>query len=165
MKSLLTSTDESNLNAAIGHELYAAHLYRHLANQLQRLGYFGAQKFFAAESSDELEHYQKLVDYMNDMGTVAKSPAVDAMNESVGSLQDALQIAFDTEHELLNLYAKWHGQADVVTAQFLLQFIEIQRKSVGEYGDLLARLERCREEEGEFDPCGILLIDQEMGGK
>lgn len=164
MKSLLSAGVEANLNSAIAHELEASHLYRHLANQLQRMGYFGAQKFFASESADELEHYQRLVDFMNDMGTVAKVPAMDAMNEPVASLGDALQIAFDTEHELMERYAEWYDKSDRVTRQFLLQFIEIQRKSVGEFGDWLARLERCREADGELDACGVLMIDKEMGG-
>ena len=160
MKSLLKSTTEKMLSEAAGHELYASHLYKHLANQLQRLGYFGAQKFFLGESDDELKHYQKIADFVNDMGSVLFVPSVPAMTEPVESLGEALQTAFDTELELMNFYAEAHGKSDTVTAQFLLEFIEVQRKAVGEYGDLLARLERVAD-----DSCGILLIDQEMGGK
>jgi ferritin len=43
--------------------------------------------------------------------------------------------------------------------QFLLQFLEFQRKSVGEYGDLLARIQLV-----DQDKAGMLLIDQELGG-
>lgn len=160
MKSLLKASVEKTLNEAIGHELYASNLYKHVANQLQRLGYFGAQKFFAKESADELTHYQRVVDFINDMGCVAEVPAVAAMDAEVRSLSDALQTAYDTELELLMAYSGWFEKADVVTQQFLLQFIEIQRKSVGEYGDLLARLARVAD-----DSCGILLLDQEMGAQ
>ena len=46
-----------------------------------------------------------------------------------------------------------------MTQQFLLQFLEIQRKSIGEYGDWLSRLDRTGDDE-----CGILIIDKELGG-
>lgn len=157
-KPLISKQVESSLNAAIASEFYASHLYRHLANHLQRLGYFGAQKFFLGEAADELTHQQKLVDFMNDMGAVAQTPAIEAMTEAVASLADALEAAYDTEVQLLKDYVKWHGGSDPVTQQFLLQFIEIQRKAVGEFGDLISRLERCGD-----DKAALLMLDKELG--
>jgi ferritin len=46
----------------------------------------------------------------------------------------------------------------VTTQQFLLQFLELQRKSVGEYGDLMSRLMIVK-----GDRCGLIIIDQELG--
>lgn len=151
----------SILNDAIHSELFASNLFKHVANQLQRLGYFGAQKFFLSESSDELGHYQKIVDYINDRGLVATVPQIEMQDEKVTSLRDALTIGFETEKALSEDYSEWFKQAfaeDVVTAQFFLQFIEHQRKSLGEYGDLIARLDRAGANEA-----AILLIDQELG--
>lgn len=161
VKNLLAKANETNLNDAIAAEFYASHLYAHIANQLQRIGYFGAQKHFASESSDELEHYRKIADYMNDRGTVAKVPMVEAMNETITTLRDAIEAAYETELQLGKDYSRWYMAAmqdDPVTAQFLLEFIEIQRKSVGEYGDLIARLDRAGDNEA-----GILMIDKELG--
>lgn len=158
---MLTKTMLKNLNDAIHSELFASNLYKHVANQLQRLGYFGAQKFFLSESSDELGHYQKIVDYINDRGLVATVPQIEMQEEKVTSLRDALAIGFDTEKTLSEDYSEWFKQAfaeDVVTAQFFLQFIEHQRKSVGEYGDLLARLDRAGANEA-----ALLMIDKELG--
>lgn len=158
---MLTKKMLSILNDAIHSELFASHLYKHVANQLQRLGYFGAQKFFLSESSDELGHYQKIVDYINDRGLVATVPQIEMQDEKVTSLRDALTIGFETEKTLSEDYAEWFKQAmaeDVVTAQFLLQYIEHQRKSIGEYGDLIARLDRAGANEA-----ALLLIDKELG--
>ena len=96
-KSLLSPEVKACLDEAVHAELYAANLYKHLANQLQRLGYFGAQRFFLAESASELEHYQIHANYQNDSGTVASIPAIDAMDEPIGSVRDAIVPAFDTE--------------------------------------------------------------------
>ncbi|HJV52800.1 MAG TPA: ferritin-like domain-containing protein [Noviherbaspirillum sp.] len=161
LKNLLAKPIESNLNGAVHSELFASHLYKHLATKLQRLGFFGAQKHFLSESADELEHYQKIADFMNDRGAIAAMPQIEAMDETVTTLRDAIEIAFETELQLEKDYTRWYRAAmseDPITAQFLLGFLEIQRKSVGEYGDLLARLDRAGKNEA-----AILIIDKELG--
>ena len=93
-KSLLSDDIKAMLDEAAHAELYASNLYRYMANQLQRLGYFGAQKFFLAESASELEHYQLHANYQNDSGAVAPVPAIEAMDEPVKSLRDAIETAY-----------------------------------------------------------------------
>ena len=160
-KMIISPELKNALDDAVHSELYASNLYKHVANQMQRIGYFGAQKFFLKESADELEHYQRHVDFQNDVGTVAKVPMIEAMNESIKTLSDAVELGYETELELYNDYKRWYDQAsgDPVVQQFLLQFLEIQRTSVGEYGDLLARIQVV-----DQDKAGMLLIDQELGG-
>lgn len=159
-KMIISAELKNMLDDAVHSELYASNLYKHLANQVQRLGYFGVQKFFLRESATELEHYQLHANFQNDVGTVAEVPAIEAMTESIKSLSDAVELAYDTEMELYNNYKKWYAKAasDPAVQQFLLQFIEFQRTSVGEYGDLLARIQLV-----DQDKAGMLLIDQELG--
>lgn len=159
-KSLLTNTVEGALREAVQSELYASNLYKHVANMLQRIGYFGAQKFFLGESADELTHYQKHADFLNDRGSVAMIPMIEAIQENITSLNDAIELAYETELQLGKDYERWYKACadDVTVQQFLLEFLEIQRKSVGEYGDLLARLARAGSNEA-----ALLMIDTELG--
>jgi ferritin len=158
---IISANLKAVLDDAVHSELYASNLYKHVANQLQRIGYFGAQKFFLKESADELAHYQLHVDFQNNVGTVAKVPMIAAMDEPIKTLSDAIELGYETELELYENYKDWYEQAssDPVVQQFLLQFLEFQRKSVGEYGDLLARIQLV-----DQDKAGMLLIDQELGG-
>jgi ferritin len=160
-KMIISPELKNMLDDAVHSELYASNLYKHIANQLQRIGYFGATKFFLKESADELVHYQLHVEFQNDVGTVAKIPMIEAMTDSIKTLSDAIETGYETELELYNDYKKWYAQAesDPVVQQFLLQFLEFQRTSVGEYGDLLARIQVV-----DQDKAGMLLIDQELGG-
>jgi len=157
---IISANLKAVLDEAVHSELYASNLYKHVANQLQRLGYFGAQKFFLKESADELAHYQLHVDFQNDVGTVAKVPMIEAMNEPIKTFSDAIELGYETELELYENYKDWYEQAssDPIVQQFFLQFLEFQRKSVGEYGDLLARIQLV-----DQDKAGMLLIDQELG--
>ena len=144
LASLLRTEVRDWLQKSISSELYASQLYKSLANQLQRKGLFNIQKFFLGESSDELTHYQILVDYMNDRNDCADLPMIPPIADRIIDAGDALRIAYETELSLLNQYVEFYEMCedeqmeDCTTAQFILQFIEIQRKAVGEYGDLIS---------------------------
>jgi ferritin len=161
VKSLLDPSTEILLEEAISQEIHASHLYKHLANQCQRLGLLGAAKYFLAESAEELTHYQKIADYVNDRGSVAFIPDIPAVTLPIKSLNDALLAAYNAEVALGQKYEQWYGMlcsSDVTTAQFLLQYLEIQRISIGDYGDLLARIDMVG-----ADRAAILIIDSELG--
>lgn len=156
LTKLIPHKTELALQQAGNEELYASNLYQHLANQCQRLGLFGAAKYFKAESLDEREHYQGIADYLNDLGAVAEVGTVEACDEEVADLESALQAAFDIEKALGQKYANWYQQlaGDPMAQQFLLGYLEIQRKSIGEVADWLQRLTQTD------DP---ILVDKEMG--
>jgi ferritin len=161
LTNLLDHATTQILDDAIHSELSASHLYKHIANQCQRAGLFGAAKFFLKESADELTHYQKLADYFNDRGGVATMPALQAEADPITDLETALSTAYDTEVALGTDYSSWYAtlcMKDPMTAQFLLQFLEIQRLSIGEYGDLLSRLELAKGSKS-----AILMLDKELG--
>lgn len=162
VQSLLKKSSKELLQEAVHEELYASALYLHLSNQCQRLGLFGAAKYFKSESDDERSHYQKHADFMNARGDIADIPAIEAVEDSIVGLKDSVQTAYDAEVALGEKYTEWYRQSlvnDPVVAQHLLQFIEIQTQSIGEYGDLLQRIALAGEDE-----CAILIIDKEMGG-
>jgi len=156
VKSLLSKNMKKILQEALYLELYQSNLWKSLANQMQRSGFFGTQKYFLAESAEELMHYQIHVDFQNDMGDCADIPAIEVINDKAKTIGDALEIGYETELEVYNKYKEIYGKAedeDCVVGQFLLQFLEIQRKAVGHYGDLLAKYEIAEETKEilEFD--------------
>ena len=157
VKKLLSPNMKKGLQKAIYAEMYQSNLWKHIANQLQRLGYFGGQKYFLAESAEELTHYQIFVDFINDMGDVADVPKIDAIEDDIDSIATALQIAYDMELDVYNQYKKFYEEADeedVAVGIFMQQFVTIQLKAVGAYGDLISRYNRCGTNEAailEFD--------------
>lgn len=156
VKSLLSPSMKKGMQEAVYIELYQSNLWKSLANQLQKLGYFGSQKYFLAESAEELTHYQMHVEFMNDMGDCAELPKIDAIKDKVKNIGEALEIGYEIELDVYNQYKDFYELAskqDVVVAQYILQFLEIQRKAVGHYGDLLAKYKVAEETKEilEFD--------------
>lgn len=162
LKSILPHSVELVLQDAVHEELRASHLYKHVANQLQRMGYFGAQKHFDDASAEELTHYAKHREFLNDCGVFARIPALNAVSDEIESLRDAVQLAYDTELELKQKYDRWYlacaSQPSV--QQHLLFFLAEQVESVGKYGDLLAMLDRAGD-----NAAAILMVDAKMGGQ
>lgn len=161
MESLLKPVIKTALIKAIGHELYAHNMYKNLANQMQGVGYFTAQKFFIEESNDELTHYQKIVDYINDRCDIADMPMVEAMKDKCVSLKQAFDVAYGAEYDLGLFYSKLYEQCesagDCTTGQFILQFIEIQRISVGAIKDVQAMIKLAAS-----DPSALFLVESKL---
>lgn len=158
-KMIISAECKRMLDDALFLEMSQSHLWKHIANHMQRAGYFGAQKYFLKESDEELEHYQMNVDFQNDVGAVATVPEIDKQVGVFDTLNKAIEQAYKTELEVYQDYSRFYTkESDPVVKQFLLQFLEIQRKAVGAYGDLLARLEIAG-----GDKAAMLLIDQELG--
>ena len=156
VKSMLSAEMKKGLQQSIYWELYQSNLWKSLANQLQRLGLFGSQKYFLAESAEELTHYQIIVEFMNDMGDCADLPKIEAIEDKVKNIGDALEIGYETETDVYNHYKDFAKDAlkeDLAVYSFLQQFIDIQVKAVGAYGDLLAKYKIAEETKEilEFD--------------
>ena len=161
INSLLSSSLKKGLQEALQMELYQSNLWKHIANNLQRLGFFGGQKYFLKESAEELTHYQILVDFINDMGDCADMPQIEAIKDSVKSIEDALQIGYEIELEVFDMYKRLYEKAeeeDCSVGQFLLQFMQIQREAIGAYGDLVSRYNKCGKNEA-----AILEFDEYLG--
>ena len=93
---------------------------------------------------------------MNDMGDCAELPKIEAITDKVKSIGDALEIGYEIETEVYNHYKSFAKDAmkeDLAVYNFLQQFIDIQVKAVGAYGDLLAKYKIAEETKEilEFD--------------
>jgi ferritin len=156
MENLLTDIEQKELNKFGKLELTASQSYLHLANRMKTLGYFGAEKFFMDESNGEREHYQKIEKFANDMGAELSVESLDGVNTDVKDIKSALQMAYQMEKDLMMAYETSARRADISLKVVLLlqDFTTHQVGAVGEYGDLLARLELTD---------NMLLFDQELG--
>jgi ferritin len=153
MKKLLTDQEVEMINALGHEELKASHTYLHLSNSMKTIGFFGAEKFFLEESNSEREHFGKLETFMNDMNEQIEVRALDAVSVDVEDLMEAFELAIEMEMDLLGKYEDAYKKASPKMQALIHHFLEIQTESVGEYGDLIARLSRTNEP---------IFIDQEL---
>lgn len=157
IQSLLKSDTKDLLDKLISSELYSSNLYKHIAAHMQKMGMMGAQRIFERKGMDADRHYLLIRDYINDMGDIARMPSIEAIDDVVGGIGSALNLGYETEKTMLYQYRDAYESVeedmeDCITAQFLLQFLELQRKSMGEFGNLISMFEK--------NPNGILEMDE-----
>lgn len=163
LKSVLSPASIAIWQKLAGEEMYAHLLYTHISNQLQAIGYFGAQKYFEGEADSEFSHYKKIRNFLNDVGSVLSGVPSYQINDEVNDLTTALELYYNAEVALLGKYVAAYKDMDdaenmdCVSEPLMLEFIEIQRTSIGEAGDLYKRFEIAKES-GE-----ILLFDNQIG--
>lgn len=143
-KPLIDKDCVSKIETGIKYELGHFYLYKHLAICMQAVGYFGAQAYFEKESLEENEHAQRHINFLNDVGVMAKLPTITPEKEVPNDLYAAIELAYENEKDLLDYYKGVYKEDVVETpeiAEHLNFYIKTQVEAVGFYGDILATLE------------------------
>ena len=144
MKKALIDQDCINkFVKAIQFELGHEYLYRFLSNAMGAAGYFGAAAYFLAESKEEGEHYQKHINFLNDLGALPELPVLNPKVGPVTTMEYAIKMAYTNELGLLNYYKDMYNTEMMKPeiTEHLLFYIKTQRDAVGFYGDILATFE------------------------
>lgn len=155
MEALLSKKEIDIINDLAKSERLASNTYEYFANCMRTHGMFGATKFFMAESKSELDHYEMVAKFMNDMGVEIKMPSIESIDFESEGLGDILEMAYDMEKDLLDSYCEAYEAVSVKAKIFIQKMIDIQISSVGEYGDLIQRFALVGD--------NVLLFDQELG--
>jgi bacterioferritin B len=137
------------LNEQVGHEFAASQQYAAIAV------YYDAQTLprlaatFYQQSVEERNHAMMLVQYLLDVGEDALIPGVDAPKTSFGDLAEPVALALDQEKRVSKQISALAGAAreegDYMGEQFMQWFIKEQVEEVSSMSDLLAVVERSRE--------------------
>ncbi|XP_049520614.1 soma ferritin isoform X1 [Dermacentor silvarum] len=144
------------LHASMWFPTQAAHLAN---NKVARSGF---ARFFRDQSTEEREHAQKLVDYVNLRGGTVSAVNVDMPSTATWmSVLDALQAALALEHRVTNRLHELHRLADdnhdPQMADFLEQeFLSEQVRSIDQLQRLITQLQNMDTGLGEF------LLDQQL---
>jgi ferritin len=127
------------LNNRIKDEYTAHYYYRAATNWCQDMNYKKAAEFFKNEADDELEHAQKLQEYMTGFNILPEIEKTETKH-TFGNLLDVVYGAYTMELALMKDYNKDSQDVfsdDITTFDFLTEFREIQKGAVIEYNDLI----------------------------
>jgi ferritin len=137
------------LNEQVGQEFAASQQYVAIAV------YFDAQTLprlaatFYQQSVEERNHAMMLVQYLLDVGEEASIPGVAAPKTSFGDIAEPVALALDQEKRVSKQISALAGAAreegDYMGEQFMQWFIKEQVEEVSSMNDLLAVVERSRE--------------------
>jgi ferritin len=137
------------LNEQIGHEFAASQQYvaialHYDAETLPRLA-----AVFYQQAIEERNHAMMLVQYLLDVGEKVRTPGVAEPKTDFGDIAEPVALALDQEKRVSKQISALAGAAreegDYMGEQFMQWFIKEQVEEVSSMSDLLAIVERSRE--------------------
>lgn len=150
------------LNKQIGAELYSAYLYYAIQAYFEYSVLYGFAHWMKVQAGEELNHANKLADYLIDCGVLPTFPAIDKPNITIKTAQDAFDAALKHErkisdliNDLVNLAIK---EGDHATHTMLLWFVNEQIEEEANSYDNAQKIERIGS-----DVSALLIFDAELG--
>jgi len=129
------------LNDQIVAEFSAAYKYLAMACALDAMGYKVLRRRFHQQYREELDHAERIVNYVGEVGGTVTLDGVPKPRHDFGDAEAIAQAALDSEvsitkriHELVALA---DSDKDYATRQFLDWFVAEQVEEISTMGDLL----------------------------
>lgn len=133
-------------------EFDQSYTWTYIAMCMQNNGYFRAANYFSDEAKEERGHANMHIEYLLGRGYEAKLPKITPPELELEDLKGAIKYGFELESEVTDKYAKIIRQMldiDMLTYNFLLQFLTIQQDALAKYSDLYSQIDSCKEVEDQ----------------
>ena len=147
------------LNEQITLEFYSSNLYLQMSSWCEFNALDGCAKFLKSHAAEEMEHMQRLFNYVNETGGLAIVGQIDAPPVEFKSISDVFQETY--EHEVyitnkINKLAKIAQQEDdFSTFNFLQWYVAEQHEEEKLFKSIIDKIEM-------IGPSGLFFIDKEV---
>ncbi|MDG6881968.1 Probable ferritin-1 [Phocoenobacter uteri] len=149
------------LNEQINLEFASSNIYLQMSSWCANHGYEGAAAFLLRHADEELEHMQKLFDYVSETGGLPLLGAIEAPRHEFESLQQIFEITL--EHEKLvtrkinELVEVTFDSKDNAAFNFLQWYVAEQHEEETLFNSIVDKFNMIGN-----DKLGIYLIDREL---
>lgn len=160
---LLSKLMEENLNKQINYEYESAYIYKAMAQYFSKKGLNGFKNFFDKQAIEEVEHAQKMIDYVTERGNDVKlvpfgQDAKLEFNALREIIEDALHHEEEVTSRLNELMKQAKAEEDYATEQFLSWYVSEQVEEEDTFNSLLDTLDFVKE-----DPVAVFMLDGKLG--
>lgn len=150
------------LNEQMMNEFYSANLYLQMSAWCNHEGFEGSAKFLRNHAAEEMEHMQKLFDYIQDIGALPIIDAIEKPKSEYKDLKHVFETAYKHEklvtsriHELVELSL---SEKDFRTFNFLQWYVEEQREEEKLFKSILDKINMVG-----LEGRGLFIVDREIG--
>lgn len=151
---------QNSINTQINAEMWSSNLYLSMSYYLGHAGFPGCAHWMQKQSAEELEHAQRLADYMLSRGEHPKVSAIAAVPEKWDDVNSLFRHALQHEQHVSELINKLYKQAlneeDYATQDMLMWFVREQVEEEQNVQEIIDKLSRCT------CGCCLLKIDNEL---
>ena len=143
-----SETMNTKLNDQIVAEFTAAYHSLAMACALDEMGYKILRELFHHQYREELEHAERIVKYVGEVGGTVTLDALPKPNGTFSNPEAIAQAALDSEMSIANRINDLVGLADpekdYATRRFLDWFIQEQVEEISSMGDLLRLIQMAK---------------------
>jgi len=147
----------------INKELASAYIYYDIARYYKANSLNGFYSWFEKQTKEEVEHAEKFMNYLHDLGIEFKMKAIEAPNKEFKSFRDPLVL--QVEHEayvtslIHNLFKEARKADDIALLHFLTWYVDEQVEEEANAAELLAKYDMFAKDGG----IGLYEMDKDMG--
>ena len=136
------------LNDQLNRELTASYAYLAMACTLNQMGLKVMAEFFTRQSSEEREHAEKFLKYIQEVDGAVTLAAVAAPSENHTTALAIAKASLESELAITgninDLVTLAESEKDYATRQFLAWFVEEQVEEISSMGDLLRLIQMAK---------------------
>lgn len=141
---MLTDNIIKKLNEQLNLEFYSANLYLQMSAWCSDKGYEGAAAFLKVHSQEEVEHMQRLFDYLSDTGAMPLLGQISAPPVNFASIADVFNKTYEHEKHITDEINKLAHLAmtsqDYSTFNFLQCYVSEQHEEEKLFKSILDKL-------------------------
>lgn len=149
------------LNEQINVEFYSSNLYLQMSSWCEKEGLEGCAEFLKGHAAEEMEHMQRLFNYVNGCGAMAKLGAIEAPPTEFSSVNDIFEETYKHEKyvtgKINELADVAFQEKDYSTFNFLQWYVAEQHEEEKLFNTILDKI-RIIGTEGR----GLYHFDQEI---
>jgi len=158
---MLTTGMVEKLNEQLNLEFYSANLYLQMSAWCSDKGYEGAAAFLKAHSQEEMEHMQRLFDYLSDTGALPLLGQIAAPPVDFKSIADVFNQTYEHEQLITREINKLAHLAmttqDYSTFNFLQWYVAEQHEEEKLFKSVLDKLDMVGESRK-----ALFLLDKDL---
>jgi ferritin len=158
---MLSESVLTALQAQMAHEYGNFHKYKSFAGIADSLGLIGTTSWFNKQSMEEYGHFDKLYNFISDMGHIPKMPALPEIEPSLMTMAElftqTVMIEKETDMKLKLVAAVCKEMNDDQSYELLLWYLKEQVEEVKTVEDILRRV--------LMSSYNLLIIDNELGAR
>ncbi|MBS9778537.1 MAG: non-heme ferritin [Gammaproteobacteria bacterium] len=158
---MLTSSMTERLNHQINLEFYSSNLYLQMSAWAASKGFEGAAEFLKLHAAEEMQHMQKLFDYVLETGGLPIIGQLDAPQTEYDNIREIFEITLAHEKEITaainDLVATSFENKDFSTFNFLQWYVAEQHEEENLFQSIIDKLNLLGD-----DPKNLFFIDREI---
>ncbi len=158
---MLSQAMIKKLNEQINLEFYSSNLYLQMASWCESQGLDGCNQFLRRHAQEEVQHMQKLFNYVNETGGMAVIGAIKAPPAEYKSVQDVFQQTLAHECEITQkineLVHTAFSEQDYSTFHFLQWYVAEQHEEERLFKSIVDKIQMIGLESN-----GLYFIDREI---